>query len=101
MRQISTAGLQLTKDSEGFVGKLYNDAAGYCTIGYGHLIKRSQCDGSEPREFLRGLSETQGGELLLEDMRYSQLAVMKAVKVELSDSEYAALCDFVFNVGSR
>lgn len=31
-------------------------------------------------------------------MRYSQLAVMEAVTRELSDSEYAALCDFVFNV---
>lgn len=54
MRQISAEGLRLTKDSEGFVDQLYNDAAGYCTIGYGHLIKRSLCDGSEPQEFCEG-----------------------------------------------
>ena len=39
-------------------------------------------------------------ELLIEDMRFSQSAVSKFVNVELTDTQYAALCDFVFNVGS-
>jgi lysozyme len=100
VRKINSAGLQLTKDSEGFVAELYNDAANYCTIAYGHLIKLSPCDGSEPAEFLHGITEERGAGLLLNDMRRSQLSVMRYVEVELSDAQYAALCDFVFNVGS-
>src|SRR5687768_12566399 len=41
-------GLQLTKSSEAFRGKPYNDPVGYCTVGYGHLIKKARCDGTEP-----------------------------------------------------
>jgi GH24 family phage-related lysozyme (muramidase) len=100
VREISPAGLQLTKDSEGFVSELYNDAANYCTIAYGHLIKLAPCDGSEPGEFLQGITEEQGTRLLQTDMRRSQLSVMRYVEVELTDGQYAALCDFVFNVGS-
>jgi lysozyme len=99
VREITAAGLQLTKDSEGFVGELYNDAANYCTIAYGHLIKLAPCDGSEPAEFLRSITEAQGALLLVKDMRRSQISVMNYVEVELTDGQYAALCDFVFNVG--
>jgi GH24 family phage-related lysozyme (muramidase) len=100
VRAVYAPGLQLTKVSEGFVGELYNDAANYCTIAYGHLIKLAPCDGTEPAEFLQGVTEVQGTELLVKDMRKSQLSVMRSVAVDLTDGQYAALCDFVFNVGS-
>ncbi len=100
LREVYEPGIQLTKQSEGFVSELYNDAANYCTIAYGHLIKLAPCDGTEPEEFLQGFTEPQGAELLVNDMAKSQLAVMREVKAELSDGQYAALCDFVFNVGS-
>lgn len=58
------------------------------------------CDGSEIPEFRRGISEPEGTVLLRGDMGRAQLAVMTAVTVELTDAQYAALCDFVFNVGS-
>jgi lysozyme len=100
VREITAASLQLTKDSEGFVGELYNDAANYCTIAYGHLIKLAPCDGSEPAEFLHGITEPRGTVLLVKDMRWSQRSVMDNVEVELTDGQYGALCDFVFNVGA-
>lgn len=99
VREVYAPGIQLTKDSEGFVGELYNDAANYCTIAFGHLIKLAPCDGTEPAEFLQGVTEVQGTELLVKDMRKSQLSVMRHVEAELTDGQYAALCDFVFNVG--
>jgi len=99
-RAVYDPGLELTKVSEGFRGKLYNDAARYCTIAYGHLIKRAACDGTEPAEFLRGVSLARGTELLVDDMHTAQVAVMTSVDVELTDGQYAALCDFVYNVGS-
>ncbi len=100
LRPVYDKGIELTKVSEGFVGKLYNDAAQYCTIAYGHLVKLAPCDGTEPSEFLDGITREEGTELLVEDMGTAQLAVMKLVDVDLTDGQYAALCDFVFNVGS-
>jgi len=98
-RGLSDQGLMLTEDSEGFVPDLYNDAAGYCSIAFGHLIKRARCDGSEPAEFEDGMSRARGTELLVRDMLIAQAEVQMEVTAKLSDGEYAALCDFVYNVG--
>ncbi len=99
LRAVYDKGLGLTKTSEGFRSRLYNDAARYCTIAYGHLVKRASCNGTEPREFLRGVTEPRGEELLVSDMETAQIAVLTAVDVDLTDGQYAALCDFVYNVG--
>ena len=64
LRKVYDKGIELTKESEGFVGKLYNDAASYCTIGYGHLIKLAPCDGNEPPEFRAGIDVRLGTEIL-------------------------------------
>lgn len=100
MRLVSEQGLRVTKESEGWRARLYNDVAGYCTIGYGHLIKKARCDGSESAEFRSGITEPRGSDLLRDDMAAAQVAVMLAVTVDLTDPQYAALCDFVFNVGA-
>ena len=99
LRGIYDKGLQLTKDSEGFRSHLYNDAARYCTIAYGHLVNLAPCDGSEPEHFLDGVTEPEGADLLRDDMEIAERVVLTAVDVELSDGQYAALCDFVYNVG--
>jgi lysozyme len=100
LRPVFEKGLAVTKVSEGWRSELYNDVAGYCTIGYGHLVKRAPCDGSEPPQFKRGLSEPEGSDLLRSDMAGAQRTVITAVTTELTDAQYAALCDFVYNVGS-
>jgi lysozyme len=100
LRPVYDKGLRLTKVSEGFRSELYNDAARYCSIAYGHLVKRQPCDGAEPEEFLNGITEPRGSELLVSDMERAQVTVMTAVEPELTDGQYAALCDFVYNVGS-
>lgn len=98
-RPIHEKGIRLTKVSEGFMPRLYNDAASYCSIAYGHLVKKAPCDGQEPPEFRRGISEPRGDSLLVQDLRRAQLAVMGMVTTALSDGQYAALCDFTYNVG--
>jgi len=100
LRPVYDKGIELTKVSEGFRSNLYNDAARYCTIAYGHLVKRAPCNGKEPAEFRRGVSRERGTELLVDDMGTAQITVMTSVEVDLTDGQYAALCDFVFNVGS-
>lgn len=100
IRKVYDRGIELTKESEGFVGRLYNDAASYCTIGYGHLIKLAPCDGNEPAEFRAGISVPRGTEILRVDMEKAESGIMTLVDAELTDGQYAALCDFVFNVGA-
>lgn len=100
LRPVVAKGLTVTKESEGWRSRLYNDVARYCTIGYGHLIKRSPCDGSEREDWQDGITKPEGETLLVEDMADAQIAVMLAVTTKLTDTQYAALCDFVFNVGA-
>jgi lysozyme len=100
LRPVYPPGIRLVQESEGWLPKCYNDAAKYCTIGYGHLIKRAPCDGTEPVEFRHTLTSDEGTALLLKDLATAQYAVMTAVAAPLTDGQFASLTDFVFNVGS-
>lgn len=100
LRSLPSKGIALTEDSEGFVPSLYDDSANYCSIAFGHLVKKKSCDGTEPGEFLRGVSRERGIALLTKDMGSAQYAVSSLVTVTLSDAQYGSLCDFVYNVGS-
>jgi GH24 family phage-related lysozyme (muramidase) len=91
-------GVKATEDFEGWVPYLYNDAARYCTIGYGHLIKKAPCNGTEP--YQGGLTLAQGIKLLQDDLYSAHATVYRTVTIKLTDGQTAALTDFVFNVGS-
>src|SRR5260370_11798090 len=56
-RPLYQKGIALTKLSEGWVPHLYNDAVRYCTIGYGHLIRKSPFNANEPPEFRYGITK--------------------------------------------
>lgn len=100
LRRVSDKGIALSKLSEGFAGRLYNAIGGHCSIAYGHLVKKAPCDGSEPIALQRGLTRAQGETMLVEDMRRAQRAVASLVTTELTDAQFAALCDFTYNVGA-
>jgi GH24 family phage-related lysozyme (muramidase) len=101
LRPVFDQGLAVTKEAEGFRARLYNDVADYCSIGYGHLVKRSPCDNTESAEFRQGLSIPRATDILTQDMAGAQRTVQVAVRVKLNDAKFAALCDFVFNVGPQ
>ncbi|VFN02746.1 MAG: Phage-related lysozyme (muramidase), GH24 family [Candidatus Kentron sp. G] len=103
LRKVYDKGIELTKRSEGFIYRIYDDLGGYCVVGYGHVIKPNRCDGTEPEEFRRGITEDRGTQILRADMAMAERAVMTLVDnaQNLTDGQYAALCDFVFNVGRR
>jgi lysozyme len=101
LRPVHARGLDLTKRSEGWVPKLYNDAAGYCTIGYGHLIKKIRCNGTEDSGFKPRITQDHGTRLLIGDMAIAQQAVIDSVKVPINDYQYSALTDFVYNTGGK
>ena len=91
--QLSTAGLNLIKQSEGFRSQTYLDAAGLPTIGYGHRLLHAQ-------SFPEGISEPEATALLAADVRDAEQAVQRLVKVALNQGQFDALVDFCFNLGA-
>jgi len=90
--ELSSAGMELIKKSEGFRDRVYLDVEGYPTIGYGHRL-------IHPETFRNGITESQGTAILYNDIHESELAVARLVKLPLAQGQFDALVDFVFNLG--
>lgn len=99
-RPLLKIGLTLIKESEGWSPRPYNDAVGYCTIGYGHLIAKQKCQALSLGEFANGISFQKGEEILLKDTISARVSIQRLVSVAIDDEQFAALTSFVFNVGS-
>jgi len=108
----SQQGLQFIAAHEGSVKKnglhwIYDDhtgrpindynARGFATIGYGHLITEAE---KQQGLFLNGINEEQALDLLSRDLGIAEGAVLRAVKVSLTQNEFDALVSFTFNVGA-
>jgi lysozyme len=91
--QLSAAGLELLKRSEGFRSHTYKDVNGLPTIGYGHRL-------FDPEAFPDGISEEQAAKILASDVRDAEQAVERLVKVPLAQCQFDALVDFCFNLGA-
>lgn len=98
---LSSAGLAFIARWEGYRGRLYNDAAGHCTIGYGHLVHLGRCNGSEPPVFLDGITTKEGLDLLNRDASKAVRSVNAEVVVPLTQHKFDALVSFAFNVGPQ
>lgn len=101
---VSDQGLRFIADCEGAVKRgdrhvLYNDPVGHCTIGYGHLVHLGNCNGSEPEEFKRGLTEDEAIALKRQDARRFVDAINRLVTVPLTQNQFDALVSLVFNIG--
>lgn len=89
---LSAAGLELLKKSEGFRDHTYLDVAGLPTIGYGHRLVHPEC-------YPAGITTAQAEVILLWDVREAEQAIERLVKVPLAQGQFDALVDFVFNLG--
>lgn len=79
----------------------YNDKKGFCTIGYGHLIKKKRCEDIViPDEFKNGITEEKATELFKVDLKEFEEAVQRDVTVKLYQREFDALIDLLFNCGA-
>lgn len=87
----SKNGLALTELFEGDVLTAYQDQKGVWTIGYGHTA------GVRPGQTI---TQDQAVQFLFEDVSSAVACVNKAVTVKLSQPQFDALVDFVFNLGS-
>lgn len=90
--EYSKKGLQLTEQFEGLRLKAYQDVRGIWTIGYGHT-------GPDVHVGMI-ITKDQAEALLAQDVQKAASAVNHLVTVPLTQDEFDALVDFVFNVGS-
>ena len=95
MRHITRDGLNLIKQFEGFEPEIYLDAAGYPTIGYGHLIRKG-----EHKMFENGISKSAAEALLAKDVWAAENGVLRLISIPLTDGQFDALVSFTFNLGS-
>lgn len=103
--KISANGLKFLREVEGFDHRVYNDVAGYPTIGVGHLLTKQESMtgkiiiGNDAVRYENGLTNEQVDGLLDQDLDQFEDAVNRLVKVDLSQNEFDALVSFAFNVG--
>lgn len=84
-------GQMLTEQFEGLSLTAYQDSAGVWTIGYGHTA------GVTPD---MTCTQAQAEAWLLADIQWACSVVSSEVKAPLTQNEFNALVDFVFNEGS-
>ena len=96
--EISQHGLELVTHSEGWRSALYLDQAGHPTIGYGHLVTHEELASNR---FGWGLTPEEGLDLLRKDLREAEVAVLEMISVPLTQGQFDALVDFVFNLGAN
>jgi GH24 family phage-related lysozyme (muramidase) len=96
----SDNGINFIIQFEGFSAALYNDPAGHCTIGYGTLVHRGNCNGSESAEFRAGITRDRALELLRAEVRSTETAINNAVTVSLNQCQFDALVSFAYNIGT-
>lgn len=92
--QLSYNGLEFIKLNEGFEEKAYKDTGGVWTIGYGS----TKVDGTPVQQGQTITPEKAAAQLQF-DIAWAQTAVNKMVTVPLSQNQFDALVDFVYNVG--
>ncbi|WP_338789868.1 lysozyme [Bernardetia sp. Wsw4-3y2] len=80
------------KSREGLMLEPYNCAAGYLTIGYGHLITEKDS------VLLGGITEQQADSLLRKDLNYSKKWVKRNLK--LKGTKLIAITNFCFAFGT-
>lgn len=81
---------------------LYDDDAGYCTIGWGHLVSGKKSCASitnMPQNFKDGLTDAEAKALFKADLKVYEDLIKNNVKVNLYQYEFDALVSFSFNVG--
>jgi lysozyme len=93
MRHISQNGLMLIKQFEGFMAEPYLCPGGYWTIGYGHIIQN-------PKDYPYSLTRDEALELLAQDVIVTERAVLRLIRVPLTNGQFDALVSFTFNLGA-
>ncbi|KAI8874061.1 lysozyme-like protein [Ramicandelaber brevisporus] len=91
--KMSSSGLDLLKEFEGWRANYYRDSAGYWTIGYGHYCGKSKCSSiHEP------ISKATGTSILAKDVGWAENCVNTNTP-NVTQQQFDALVSFTFNLG--
>lgn len=88
----SDEGLKLTEEFEGLRLEAYKDSVGKWTIGYGHT------EGVHEGDII---TKQQADAMLRKDIQTAIKEVNYQVRVPLTQGQFDALVDFVFNLGGH
>ena len=91
--RLSKSGLELIMQHEGFRPAPYLDAAGLRTIGYGHKLLPGEA-------FPMGVTQDEAASLLAREADTAAQAVARYVSAPLTQGQFDALVDFVYNLGA-
>lgn len=98
---LSDSGINALEKMEGFSEKPYNDAAGHCTVGYGHKIHNGPCKGDE-----KSVTKNEAKDLLKKDVKKIEdqlLGDKGLIPPEIQDQLTQEQCDsiviLVYNIG--
>lgn len=88
--KLSENGLALIRKHEGFRAVAYRDGGGILTIGYGstHGVTEGMT-----------ITPEQADDMLVAEVKDDEACVNGAVTVPLTQNEFDALVDFVYNLG--
>lgn len=89
---MSDEGIQFLKSFEGCRLEAYQDQAGIWTIGYGHTAGVKEGD---------TCTQEQAERWLKDELENAADFVRNSVEVELTQGQFDAIVDFVYNLGPR
>lgn len=98
--QASANGIAFIRQEEGLSLVSYPDAGGY-SIGYGHFIRASDLvNYGIPNEAGVQISQALADQLFSDDILRVENVINQNVTVVLSQNQFDALADFIYDVGS-
>lgn len=92
--RINNKGLQLIKDFEGCRLKVYKDAVGFNTVGWGHLVLPE-----DNLQYNDIITQEKADKLLTKDLELFEKGVAKLLKVQVTKNQFAAMVSLAFNIG--
>ena len=90
--KLSAEARKMIQMHEGYVDHVYLDPAGHATIGWGHLVRPGE-------SFPKKITREHATELFDADVEIAEKSVTRLVLVPLTQGQFDALVDFVFNLG--